>query len=124
MTAQDIHEFGLRFVYRELMQAGFKILSVEPDMETFPQIVATKEETLYFIVVQSASYPDIGDLPSNYQIKQIKEHAQKHNAILKFASIGLANAEAKNEAEKHFLKKGGELFVHYSGLKELDRKEN
>lgn len=121
MNLDDIHQFGLRFIYRELLQNDFEVLSVEPNLETFPQIVARKNEQLYFIVVQTATYPEVGDLPTNHQIKQIQEHAQKHNALAKFASLGLANANAQNEEEKKSLQKGGELYVHYSGLKELIR---
>jgi hypothetical protein len=121
MNLEDIHQFGLRFMYRQLTENGFEVLSVEPDMETFPQIVAKKNEQLYFIVIQTSAYPEVGDLPTNHQIKQIREHAQKHKAIAKFASLGLANADAKDESEKSKLRKGGELFVNYSGLKELIR---
>ncbi|MDA3905508.1 MAG: hypothetical protein PF484_05470 [Bacteroidales bacterium] len=121
MNLDDIHIFGLRFMYRELTNNGFEVLSVEPDLETYPQIVARKSNQLYFIVVQTAAYPDIGDLPTNHQIKLIQEHAQKHNAITKFTSIGLANANAKNEMEKSILKKGDEFLVNYSGIKELIR---
>lgn len=121
MNLKEIHLFGLRFVYRELLQNNFEVLSVEPDLETFPQIVARKEEQMYFIVVQTAAYPEVGDLPTTHQIKQIREHAGKHNAITKFASLGLANAQANSEKEKSVLKKGGELLVNYSGFKELIR---
>lgn len=121
MNLDDIHQFGLRFMYRELLQNNFEVLSVEPDLETFPQIVARKNKQLYFIVVQTATYPEIGDLPTNHQIKLIQEHAQKHSALAKFASLGLANADAKSEGDKKSLRKGGELYVHYSGLKELIR---
>ena len=121
MNTEDIHQFGLRFIYRQLIENEFEVLSVEPDLETFPQIVAKKQDQLYFIVVQTSRYPEVGDLPTIHQIKQIREHATKHNAITKFASLGLANADAKNESEKSKLRKGGELLVNYSGLKELVR---
>lgn len=121
MNTEDIHQFGLRFMYRQLTENGFEVLSVEPDLETFPQVVAKKDDQLYFIVVQTAVYPEIGDLPSNHQIKQIREHALKHKAITKFVSLGLANADAKDEKGKSVLHKGGELFVNYSGLKKLMR---
>ena len=121
MNLNDIHQFGLRFMYRQLTENGFEVLSVEPDLETFPQIVARKDDQLYFIVVQTTAYPEVGDLPTNHQIKQIREHAEKHKAITKFASLGLANAETTIEAKKSILKKGGEFLVNYSGLKELLR---
>lgn len=123
MNFAEQHQFGLRFMYRELLKKGFEILSVEPDLETFPQIVANKNDQLYFIVVQTAVYPEVGDLPTNHQIRLIREHAEKHKAITKFASLGLANANAKSEAEKSLLMKGDEFLVNYSGLKELLRIE-
>ncbi len=121
MNLEELHQFGLRFMYQELLKNKFEVLSVEPDLETFPQIVARKENQLYFIVVQSATYPEVGDLPTNHQIKRIREHAEKHNALTKFASLGLANADAKNETEKSILNKGNEFLINYSGLKELIR---
>lgn len=124
MNLEDIHQFGLRFMYRQLTENGFEVLSVEPDMETFPQIVAKKNEQFYFIVVQTLAYPEVGDLPTNHQIKQIRKHAQKHKAIAKFASLGVAKANARNETEKSILKKGDEFLINYSGLKELIRVEN
>lgn len=105
MNLAELHLFGLRFMYRELTENGFDVLSVEPDLETFPQIVAKKDDQLYFIVVQSSAYPLVGDLPTNHQIKLINEHAKKHQAITKFASLGIANGEAKTEKEKSILKK-------------------
>lgn len=124
MNTDEIHQFGLRFMYRELLKKGFEVLLVEPDLETFPQIVARKDNQLYFIVVQTDIYPEVGDLPSNYQIRQIREHAEKHKAITLFASLGLANAKFITEAEKSKFKKGDELLVNFSGLKELLRTES
>ncbi|MBN1650798.1 MAG: hypothetical protein JW857_05695 [Bacteroidales bacterium] len=121
MDLAELHLFGLRFMYRELSANGFEVLSVEPDLETFPQIVAKKDEQLYFIVVQTSAYPLVGDLPTNHQIKLINEHAKKHKALTKFASLGIANGEAKTEKEKSILKKGSEFLINYSGLKELIR---
>lgn len=121
MNLEELHLFGLRFMYRELTQNGFEVLSVEPDLETFPQIIAKKDDQLYFIVVQTSAYPLVGDLPTNHQIKLINEHAKKHKAITKFASLGIANGEAKTEKEKSILKKGSEFLINYSGLKELIR---
>lgn len=121
METINIHEFGLRYMYNELLKEGYEVLSIEPDPEVFPQMIARKDDQLYFIVVQSAAYPEVGDLPTAYQIRQIREHAQKHNAEVKFASLGIANAKAKTEAEKKVLQKGGEFYINYSGLKELLR---
>jgi len=121
LSRQDIIDFGLRYVYGELLKDGFEVLSVRPEPEVDPQILAKKEEQLYFIVVRTDVYPDVGDLPSISRINQIRDHAKKHKALSKFASIGLMNAEAKNEEDKSKLYKGGEFYVNYSGLHELVR---
>ncbi len=121
MKIQDIHQFGLGFSYHELLKMGFEVLSVEPDLETFPQIIARKNEQLYFIVVKTEVYPQVGDLPTNHQIKQIRAHAKKHHALTKFISLGLANGLATNEEERSNIKKGAEILVNFSGLKELLR---
>lgn len=121
MKLQDIHEFGLGFSYHELLKMGFEVLSVEPDLETFPQIIARKDEQLYFIVVQTDVYPLVGDLPTTHQIKQLRAHAEKHHALAKFISLGIANGAATNEEEKSNVKKESEILVNFSGLKELFR---
>lgn len=121
LTSQEVIEFGLRYVYGQLVKDGYEVLSVRPEPEVDPQILAKKDEQLYFIVVRTAVYPEVGDLPSISNINQIRDHAEKHQAKSKFVSIGLINAEAKDEDEKSKLRKGGEFGVNYSGLHELIR---
>jgi hypothetical protein len=121
LSKQEVIEFGLRYAYGALSKDGFEILSVRPEPEIDPQIVAKKDDQLYFIVVRTEVFPEVGDLPSLSRINQIREHAQKHQALAKFISIGLMNAEAKNEDDKSQLHKGGEFYVNYSGLHELIR---
>jgi len=121
LSKQEVIEFGLRYAYGALSKDGFEILSVRPEPEIDPQIVAKKDDQLYFIVVRTEVFPEVGDLPSLSRINQIREHAQKHQALAKFISIGLMNAEAKNEDDKSQLHKGGEFYVNYSGLDELIR---
>jgi len=121
LNAQEIIDFGLRHAYGQLVKEGFEILSVRPEPELDPQILAKKENQLYFIIIRTEVYPEIGDLPSISRISQVNEHAKKHEAKTKFISIGLMNAEAKNEEDKSKLYKGGEFYVNYSGLHELVR---
>ena len=121
LSKQEVIEFGLRYAYGALSKDGFEILSVRPEPEIDPQIVAKKDDQLYFIVVRTEVFPEVGDLPSLSRINQIREHAQKHQALAKFISIGLMNAEAKNEDDRSQLHKGGEFYVNYSGLHELIR---
>ena len=121
LTAQEVLDFGLKYVYGRLLEEGFEVLSVRPEPDVDPQILAKKEEQLYFIIIRSEIYPEVGDMPSISRIAQINQHAQKHQAKTKFISIGLMNAEAKNGEEKSKLYKGGEFYVNYSGMHELIR---
>lgn len=121
LTADEIILFGLRHSYGRLIKEGFEVLSVRPEPEIDPQIVAKKGSQLYFIVVRTDIYPHKGELPSINRIQQLRDHAEKHEAICKFISIGLTNADATNETEKAKFYKGGEFLVQYSGLKELIR---
>jgi len=121
LTNDEIILFGLRHSYGRLLKEGFEVLSVRPELEIDPQIVAKKEDELYFIVVRTDIYPHKGELPSISRIQQLRDHAEKHNAVCKFISIGLTNANADDEAEKSKLYKGGEFLVDYSGLQELVR---
>lgn len=121
LSREEVVQFGLRHVYGQLTKEGYKILSVMPEPEVDPQILAQKEEQMIFVVIRTEVYPEIGDLPSINRIKQIREHAEKHHALTKFVSIGLMNASAKTEEEKSKLYKGGEFYVNYSGLHELIR---
>ncbi len=121
LKPQEIIDFGLRYVYGQLLKDGFEILSVRPEPELDPQILAKKNDELYFIIIRTGVYPEVGDLPSISRIAQVNEHAKKHQAKTKFASVGILNAEAKNDADKSKLFKGGEFYVNYSGLHELVR---
>jgi len=121
LSPQEVVDFGLRYVYGQLINDGFEVLSVRPEPEIDPQILAKKEDKLYFIIIRTEIYPEVGDLPSISRIAQINEHAQKHDALTKFVSLGVLNANAKTEADKSKLYKGGEFYVNYSGLHELLR---
>jgi len=121
LSSQEAIDFGLRYVYGQLINDGFEVLSVRPELDIDPQILANKDEQLYFIIVRTDIYPEVGDMPSISRIQQIREHAEKHSAVTKFISIGLMNAHAKTEEEKSILYKGGEFYVNDSGLRELIR---
>ena len=121
LNPEEIIEFGLRHAYGKLVKEGFEVLSVMPESNMDPQILAKKEEQLYFIIIRTEVYPNVGDLPSISRISQVNEHAKKHNAKTKFISLGILNANAKTEEEKSILYKGGEFYINYSGLKELVR---
>jgi len=121
LSIDEINHFGLRYVYGQLIKEGYEVLNIRPEPDLDPQILAKKEGQMIFIVVRTEVYPEVGDMPSIYRIKQIRDHAEKHQALTKFVSMGIMNANAKTEEEKSILYKGGEFYVNYSGLHDLIR---
>ncbi|GAO30033.1 hypothetical protein [Geofilum rubicundum] len=59
MNQEDLHFFGLKVVYKDLVDNGFEVLNVRREMDVNPQILARKEDVLYFIVVRTAPYPEM-----------------------------------------------------------------
>ena len=98
MTSEEIHDFGVEIVARHLEKEGHEIKDLNSDLGKNPQIVAEKDGRLFFIAVRTACYPEKGKLEDFIHF-QMLEHADKHHAIPYFASVGIANAEAKTEAE-------------------------
>jgi hypothetical protein len=119
LTDKEILIFGLRHIYGRLNGDGYEVLSVRDEPEIDPQIVARKDELLYFFVVRTAVYPEKGSWPSLSRIKQISDHAKLHHAKPVFAFPGLTNADATTEAEKSKLYKGGTILIDFSGFQEL-----
>ena len=46
MNYEDLHYFGLKVVYKDLVDNGFEVLNVRKELDVNPQILARKAETL------------------------------------------------------------------------------
>ncbi|PID89320.1 MAG: hypothetical protein CSB01_02600 [Bacteroidia bacterium] len=114
LTGEELHELGIKWVYKHIKEE-YKVLNVNIDMDKNPQILAEKEEQLYFIVVKTSTYPDTGWLTPT-AAEEIIQHANKHNAKILFASVGIANADATSEKEMEHPMKDGHYYFNYTGL--------
>ncbi len=115
LTGEELHELGIKWVYKHIKEE-YKVLNVNIDMDKNPQILAEKEEQLYFIVVKTSTYPDTGWLTPT-AAEEIIQHANKHNAKILFASVGIANADAASEKEMEHPMKNGHYYFNYTGLR-------
>lgn len=115
MTLDEIHDFGIEIVTNQLQKEGYEINNVNTDIDMNPQIIGTKENQLAFIAVRTACYPEKGQLEEPIHFQMI-EHAEKYGAIPYFASVGIANADAKSEEEMAIPVKGAGFHVAYEGL--------
>jgi len=121
MTPEEIHDFGVGTVAKQLEKEGYELISVDPRMGHHPQIVATHKTTKAFIAVRTAVYPGNGTFESLAAARALIITAKTHHGIAYLASVGIANA-AGFKKEKEDLAwagrtvRGAEYVVNYRGL--------
>jgi len=123
MTEDDIHHFGIDIIAEHSQKVGFEIVSINKDRQYNPQIVAKKHGQLAFIVVRTACYPNKGSIDDTALLDQLISHADQHNAICYFASVGIANSEGQTDKEMSFSIKGAGYYVSFEGLLILTRSD-
>lgn len=116
MSENEIHDFGIDYVLQHMKKDGFLIESVNNELGMNPQIVASKNNELVFVIVRTACYPDKGELASEELFKKVLQHADLFHATCYFAGVGIANAEAKTVEELSLPIKGGNFHILCSEL--------
>lgn len=119
MTKQDIHNFGVEIVYKQLEKDGWKIESADvgADIAREPQIVASKDGELAFFVVRTDIHPGRGRFEEGTEAyNALVRHASSHGANCYFASVGIANSEGETDEEMSTPVKGVAYHVQFDGL--------
>lgn len=120
MTREEIHDFGVRIVYEEMVKDGFEILGADPSPAVTPQIVAKKNGRLCFVVVRTDVYPNKGRIADEREMFYNLEHAERNDAVCYFAGVGICNAaatDAGDEAAMGVPVREGGFYVDFDGLK-------
>ena len=112
---EALHFFGIRVVYKHLIDEGYDVLNVRREPGINPQILAKKNEVLYFIVVRTAAFPQMGILTPDVA-SQVSLHALRHKAVCRFASVGVANALGKTDEDMGQPREDGEYYINFKGL--------
>jgi hypothetical protein len=112
---EGLHFFGIRVVYKHLIDEGYEVLNVRREPGINPQILAKKNEELYFIVVRTAAFPQMGVLTPDVA-SQVTLHALRHKAVCRFASVGVANALGETDEEMARPEEDGEYYINFKGL--------
>lgn len=123
MSTSEIHDFGIEVVFNYLKKEGHEIVSVNTDIALNPQVVAKKNGQLEFIIVRTACYPSKGQIENDQMALHCIEHADKHKAICYFASVGIANAEGKTDAEMAVPVKGAGYHISFEEIVILTRSD-
>jgi hypothetical protein len=119
ISNDEIHAFGINIVLDDVRQNGFAVVSVETNIEKNPQIIASKDEQLFHILVRTARYPQKGKLESRELGIKVIRDAQKQGAFCYFASVGIANALGTTDLEMSIPTKGAGYYIAYDGLEVL-----
>lgn len=112
---EGLHFFGIRVVYKHMVDEGYDVLNVRRETGINPQIAARKNEVLYFVVVRTAAFPNMGVLTPDVA-SQVTLHALRHKAVCLFASVGVANALGETDEEMGKPREGGEYYINFKGL--------
>lgn len=96
LTEQELHNLAMNIVGRKLEEEGYEFMGVNSKLKKNPQFVCLKDKQLHFIVVRNVRYPNDPTVYDENTIRQVKEHALKHEARIYYAGVGLYNAEDQN----------------------------
>lgn len=119
MTNDELHFLGIKTVYKDLIDRGYKVLNVRKEIDVNPQILAEINDCKALIMVRTARFPNMGVLIPEIAA-QVKELAIKHKANLFFASVGIANANGDTDEEMAEPEVGGEYYINYKGLTQIE----
>ena len=123
LTEKEIHSFGVQIVFNRLAEDGWIIQSADPDADinTEPQIVASKGGDLAFFVIRTGLYPNRGRFEEGQKAyEDLVRHAREHGADCYFAAVGIANAQATSEEEKSVPRRGAGYNVEFDGLVKME----
>ncbi len=121
LTKQELHYLAMNIVGKDLEKRGFEFIAIESKLGKQPQFVCIdKTNQRYFVIVKAIMLPD---KPNSYDViwmESFKLHAQKHEAKVLYAGVGLGNAE---DGTKPVIK-GEEYLLEYNGIQFVETNLN
>lgn len=121
MTKQELHEFGIETVYNYLKNKNYNIVYLNRVLNSFPSIVAEKDEKTYSIVVLSDIAPKMPKIWYECQYLSV-EYAKEYHTIPCLARLGFASSDPERFEKSLALKEDG-YYVNFPGLELLPMEE-
>jgi hypothetical protein len=115
LTDQELHNLAMNIVGRMLEEEGYEFMGVNSKPKKNPQFVCLKKKQLYFIVVRNIPFPEDPKKYDEQLMKKIRDQADKHEAKIYYAGVGLLNAADRTLPV--YLNE--EYIVNYDGLVEI-----
>ncbi|PZD77634.1 Na(+)-translocating NADH-quinone reductase subunit F [Mesonia sp. K7] len=115
LTEQELHNLAMNVVGEDLKSQGFDFLAVNSKLKKNPQFVVQKGKQMSFVLVRAICFPEKLHNEDKFLLDKVKAHAQKFDADLYYAEVGLGHAEDMTKA----LVKGEPYSEIYQGLKKI-----
>lgn len=117
LTKQELHYLAMNIVGKDLEKRGFEFIAIESKLGKQPQFVCIdKNSQRYFVIVKVTLLPADPHTYNVIKMETFKKHAQKHNAKVLFAGVGLGNPKGDNLP----IIKNEEYLLEYAGIQFLD----
>ena len=122
MEKDDFYMMGLQIIYDILKRDEYEILSINKNINMHPNFVCKKDDTLFFVEVESDGYPNEPTLSSTLARDLIK-HAEKFDAICLYAACTFASTDVDRFEAKLNLKYD-EYYCQFKGFEIITNKDN
>lgn len=117
LTKQELHYLAMNIVGKDLEKRGFEFIAIESKLGKQPQFVCIdKTNQRYFVVVKTTVLPKDPHTYDVIKMETFKKHAQKHQAKVLFAGVGLGNPKGENLP----VIKNEPYLLEYAGIQNLD----
>jgi len=95
LTPQELHNLAMNIVGKKLTAMGYEFQAINSQLKRHPQFVLFKKgEPTIFVLVKATNNVQNPNEYDTVWMETFKNHAQKQNAKVWFAGVGLANAES------------------------------
>ena len=92
LTEDDIRSFGVDTMVSVLKDTGFEVINFQAVKNIWPNIVAKKDNFLWFIAVATGVAPEYGALEEDEK-ENLIAHAAKFNAIAAIAYVSIGSTD-------------------------------
>ena len=98
MTEDEIREYGVGYAMSFLKENGFSLVNAQAAKNVWPNIVAQKDNFLWFIAVATAIAPEFGHFEQDEK-DNLVQHANKFNALAVVMNVSMGSSDAERCSE-------------------------
>ncbi|MDY0780863.1 Na(+)-translocating NADH-quinone reductase subunit F [Tenacibaculum sp. IB213877] len=95
LTEQELHNLAMNIVGKKLQEMGYEFVAINSELKKHPQFVLFKKgEPTIFVLVKATNNLQHPNEYDTFWMETFKTHAEKQNAKVWYAGVGIANAES------------------------------